>query len=574
MEDKSNLIRTDRLYESLRFAEYDMTSGIAEIIDNSIEAKASKIYIDIDCENIKNTQGKKKEISVIKEITIVDNGLGMDEEILSKCLVLGESCRKVINGKKGIGRFGVGLTLGGISLSRRIEVYSRNNVNDKFKYSYIDLDEIGSRELVNVPAPIEKDVDEKDMQYLKDSTGTIIKLKKCDRLREDEFKGKKIEASQNKMGLETFIGRTYRKFISAGLDIYIDGCKVFLHDPLYLDGPTRFDSKDSVDLKATVKGEETITLEIPNSKGETADIKIKMSLLPKEWRKEKGDGGKQSAKDRKIQDNEGISILRADREVLYGKVEYVFGSKNRGTARYERIDRFWGCEISFPPELDDYFHVRYIKRGAEPIPALRDKIREKIGPVVNELRKEIASDWSKECAEEQKKSGAFNGAEKAMESIDNKLPRSVKGESLSKGEADKKIDDLLDHVVTPEGEKKEEYKEKKRDEINNKLYTIELVDYPKNIFFEKEYILGKVIIKLNINHPFYTKVLLPLCETSSDGDEPEKMLENSKIKDAIVLILFSYAKAEAMFDGNEELFENFTSQWGIILGTAVNEVFK
>ena len=49
----------------------------------------------------------------------------MAADALSKCLVLGESLRPK-GQSQGIGRFGVGMTLGSISLARRVEVYSRN----------------------------------------------------------------------------------------------------------------------------------------------------------------------------------------------------------------------------------------------------------------------------------------------------------------------------------------------------------------------------------------------------------------------------------------------------------------
>lgn len=573
MKNKNNvdLIKADRLYEALRFAEYDITSGIAEIIDNAVEAKAGKVYIDINCETISSNKGKNKNVEVIKDITIVDTGIGMDTDTVSKCLVLGESSRNLSNGKKGIGRFGVGLTLGGISLARRVEVYSRNKMDAEFMYSYIDLDEIANKELLYLPNPISKHPDKQAEKYLNNSTGTVIKLNNCDRLRVDDIKGGTIKASEKIIGLTTFIGRTYRKFIGAGLEIYMNGDKVFLHDPLYIDGPTRFDSKEFVDSKAELVGEDIITLAIPNTNGEKADVKIRMSLLPKEWRKEKGDGGKEFASKRKINENEGISILRADREVLYGKVEYIIGMK--GTAKYEEKDRFWGCEISFPPELDDYFHVRYIKRGAEPIPSLRDQIRLKIAPVVKSLRDEITKDWSKNTADKQKESGTFNSAEKAMEDIENKLPRTIKGALLTREEADKRIEDIVDELIKPNNEVIEEFKKKKIKEINSKQYSIELVNYPANVFFDKKHILGKIIIQLNVNHPFYKNVILPLCEIDELNDDQSEIIEKNKFKDAIMLLLLSYCKAEAMFDGNEDLFNNFASQWGNILATAIKEIF-
>lgn len=564
------LFKAEVLYESLRFAEYDITSGIGEILDNSVEAKASKIYININTEKLVINKGKKKSVEVIKEVVIADNGKGMDYETLSKSLVLGESCRPIINGKRGIGRFGVGLTLGGISLSRRIEAYTRTNANDEFDYTYIDLDEIKTGELVGVPNPIKKNP---QFEKLEGSSGTVIKLMNCDRLRSDSIKGDTINASEQIMGLNTFIGRTYRKFISAGIDIFMNGEKVYLHDPLFMDGPTRFDSKESIDLKADFKGEEVIELEIPNSNGKKAEVKIRMSLLPKQWRENQGDGGSEFAKKRKIDMNEGISILRADREVLYDRVEYMIGKK--GTAKYEARDRFWGCEISFPPELDDYFHVRYIKRGAEPIPALRDKIRSIIAPVIVELRKEIESNWSKNKAEEIKEIGIFETVENTMVNIDNKLPRTIKGKDISIEEADKVIENTISEIVQPLSTDKEEFKEKKEKELRDKAYKIELVSYPANIFFETEYLLGNIIIKLNINHPFYSKVILPLCYIEDHDNLDEEFLnKKSQFKDAIILLLLSYSKVEAMYDGNEEIFDNIKSQWGIILATATKELFK
>ena len=49
----------------------------------------------------------------------------------------------------------------------------------------------------------------------------------------------------------------------------------------------------------------------------------------------------------------------------------------------------------------------------------------------------------------------------------------------------------------------------------------------------------------------------------------------TKIKDAIMLLLMSYAKAAASFpetQENQELLENLVVQWGTILGTVVKKM--
>lgn len=72
-----------------------------------------------------------------------------------------------------------------------------------------------------------------------------------------------------------------------------------------------------------------------------------------------------------------------------------------------------------------------------------------------------------------------------------------------------------------------------------------------------------------MNHPFYKKIIEPLCGQDLIQDEEKK--EKQDIKDSILLLLFAYAKAESMFNDNETLFANLRTQWGTALATALNE---
>ena len=54
-----------------------------------------------------------------------------------------------------------------------------------------------------------------------------------------------------------------------------------------------------------------------------------------------------------------------------------------------------------------------------------------------------------------------------------------------------------------------------------------------------------------------------------------KYTSKTKIKDAIMLLLMSYAKAAAGFpetQENQDLLDNLLAQWGIILGTVVKKM--
>ena len=392
---------------------------------------------------------------------------------------------------------------------------------------------------------------------MKNSSGTIVTLKKCDRI-------------EGTVDFSNYLGQTYRKFIERGLEITLNGERVYLHDPLYMASPTIFDEQQlrtegSIEPKATSLGEFHLPREIPGKDGQTADVVIRMSLLPAEWRTTAGAGGSPEAKKRKIDKNEGISILRADREVFYGHVPYITGKK--GEARALDIDRWWGCEISFPPELDYAFQVRYIKRGAEPTADLRDQIRDIIGDVVQTARKIVQETWNMNKSEANRRAGNFGRAEEAMAKAGEILPHGKKGKSLTKSEDEQQIDALAAAALGADRENIEKREEKKA-EIRKKPYSIEPVSYPKTILFDTVHLLNNTIIKLNVNHPFYKEILEPLCGNLADSETNQ---ERQDIKNAILLLLFSYVKAESMFDNHEILFEALRSQWGTALATALSE---
>lgn len=205
-EEGLGLFNPERMYESLRITEFEITSGLGEIIDNSMEAGAKDVWVKIETEKRKDVTSKK-EVEVISEIAIIDNGCGMNSNVLNRCLVLGDTIRPPkLGGAKGIGKFGVGLTLGGVSLARRVEVYSRDNKNNEFSYTYLDLDMVAKNDQMSIPYPVQKKPPENYAKYLENDTGTIVLLVSCDRLQYDFIKNKQINASEQIAGLSHFLG--------------------------------------------------------------------------------------------------------------------------------------------------------------------------------------------------------------------------------------------------------------------------------------------------------------------------------------------------------------------------------
>ena len=144
---------------------------------------------------------------------------------------------------------------------------------------------------------------------------------------------------------------------------------------------------------------------------------------------------------------------------------------------------------------------------------------------------------------------------------------------MSEEEEQKKVDEILDDAISQDGNEEGE-REERRKAILNSMYSVVPVKYPQNTLFETENLLdGKIVIKLNVNHPFYEKVINPLCGDISEEDTTESYNDKIRTRDAIMLLLMSHVKAVASFpEENQDLFENLLSQWGTILNSAVKKM--
>ena len=165
---------------TLRDAGYKNTSyAVAELVDNSIEAKAKNIDICIESgEQLVNQTTSER----IQKIAVFDDGVGMDHTILSKCLSFGWGTR--LEGATGLGKFGFGLKGASISQARRIEIYSWQN-NQKPNFIYLDIDKIIEENSQTLPETVEKDLPADIKHFTPENlpqSGTLIIWSKLDRL--------------------------------------------------------------------------------------------------------------------------------------------------------------------------------------------------------------------------------------------------------------------------------------------------------------------------------------------------------------------------------------------------------
>ena len=127
--DKPNMPNAAILMSSLRHLGYSNHAAISDLIDNSLDADAQNIAVDV--ERVKGDF----------VISIVDDGSGMDDHTLDEAMKLGSDTER--NVASDFGLYGMGLVTASISIGRRLQVMTRGVDGDLIAIS--DLDEVVRR---------------------------------------------------------------------------------------------------------------------------------------------------------------------------------------------------------------------------------------------------------------------------------------------------------------------------------------------------------------------------------------------------------------------------------------------
>jgi len=107
--------RADAMIASMRAIGYDLSMAIADLIDNSIFAKAKNITI------------KYHWAGSDSWIYILDDGTGMTEEKLKEAMILGSRNPNEERSPEDLGRFGLGLKTASFSQCRMVTVHTKTH---------------------------------------------------------------------------------------------------------------------------------------------------------------------------------------------------------------------------------------------------------------------------------------------------------------------------------------------------------------------------------------------------------------------------------------------------------------
>lgn len=451
-----SIIALERFIEATRDAGYkNITTAIAELVDNALEAEARIIDINIE----KSNDG---EITVITS----DDGCGMKPAVLHIALQFGGSTR--FNSRQDTGRFGMGLPNSSLSQARRVEVVTWKKPDSVWR-SYLDVDEIASGKLKSVPVP-----QRTNQKFAKTESGTIVIWTKCDRI---EFKNGKSFSTRIRKSL----GRLFRKHLWAGKEIIVCGEKVVPIDPLFLRSA---DSENAVPFGSELE----YKVVVPDGRNKTSTVTVQFIELPIEKWHSLSNEQKQA---KGISKGAGVSIVRAGREIDYGW--FFMGKK-----RKENYDDWWRCEICFEPELDELFGVTNTKQGIRPKEVLNGILSPDVEPVAHTLNRRVRTRYAAVKAELER-----TGGEKIATRRDHLL------------EPPERVFTMSDNLSFYGLRSARSIEKGKNGLINGLSYRIETKRMSEKTFFVPLLTGQEIIVLLNENHPFFECIYSPSVRLSN-----------------------------------------------------------
>ena len=379
-----SIVDTKMTVGAMRDSGYKSTThALAELIDNSIESRATGIEI-FGVSRQDNHTGR----FTLKELAVLDNGEGMDKNTLRGSLRYGYGTRQQ---RQGIGRFGLGLPNSSMSQARRVDVWSWQSGATNAFHAELSIEDVecGARVIFEpnlLPIP---DVYLEASRNVLGDSGTLVVWSDLDRV---EWK----QASTTFKHTEALLGRIYRRFLAKpserlrpevprtediGLQRTItcipiqenecmseaqeDGIiEVRPNDPLYLmtgtscpehfgPGPM-FKELDASPFPVTVnyKGQQYhVYVRASYARAHVRDSSDPEANWPQEFI---GRDAGHAPWGKHADHNMGVSLVRAHREIEIDR-SWVNGN--------DPTERWWTVEVDFPTALDEVFGVTNNKQG-------------------------------------------------------------------------------------------------------------------------------------------------------------------------------------------------------------------
>lgn len=463
-----------RVIEGLRDTGYDFNTAIADIIDNSIAAKATKISIDI-------VMDPQKEVTVY----VADNGLGMNLAELKNAMKYGSNRRP---DPSSLGKFGLGLKTASTSFCRKLSLVSRGK-ELKVKKVQWDLDYVAQKgwKLKNLP------VDDEELELLDEvaggNTGTLVIWENTDRIYLRDYKTmSNAKKALDKMleKLRFHISAVYQRFLDSNftdvpnIEISLNKTLVDPWDPFCRS------EKETEELAS-----KRVKVNLPD--GRESFFTLKAYAIPR--RDTYSDKNKEGIA-RVSTDYMGFYVYRENRLIHYGDWMNMFVK--------DPHDSLLRVDFSFDYTLDDAFNVDIKKSKIQ----LNETIYNFIRDEFLSAPKRAANDKYRKGVKQIVSDRSDSAHGPSNQNINEKAPllenAKVTVTNSETGEVEiENAGGKFKHTLTVQSAEKPD---------ETRVVPVDTLDY--NVLWEPAIIEGKHAVLINKSHPYYQKIYYPVLSES------------------------------------------------------------
>ncbi|MBQ9008389.1 MAG: ATP-binding protein [Clostridia bacterium] len=328
------------LLTGLRSIGYSFSTAVADIIDNSISAQATEVYLYSD------------PLASVPYFCILDNGRGMSSEELDNAMLPGSDREGVQDSEVELGRFGLGLKSASLSQCREFTVASKRY--GKLRAMSFDLDIIEKKNRLLLKVLTSEEINE--LPYIEKlktfESGTLVVWTKFDKIEglakhfEDSFRSL---VSDSKKHVELVFHRYYHD-----VSIYFHDKRIEKRDPFLLDSIGRQQTGRTSCIKVNGANIIVVPYTLPFANSLTSEEK---ALL----------GNPKS-----IYDDQGFYLYRNKRLISWGSWMHM-GIRSE-------LNKLARIRVDIPSTLDSVWMLD-VKKSSAKIP---DKIKDLIKMAVED----------------------------------------------------------------------------------------------------------------------------------------------------------------------------------------------
>ena len=359
------------LMESTRAIGYSIEAAVADIIDNSVAAKATNIRI------FYNTMPKPF-------VAIIDNGIGMNSQQITEAMRYGSISPSEERRSDDLGRYGLGLKTASLSQCRSLTVISKQNASIEGRRW--DLDHIRKTERWSLEQLSTEEINEQCEidKLLEQETGTLVIWNELDKIKSGSLTLEK--ALEDKMGsVQKHIELVFHRYLSGDgtkkIKIWMNGIILKPFDPFFVS-------------KSTVLMDDE-KIEIPGREGK---VIIRPYVLPHPSNMTKAELEQYGGKDG-LRNLQGFYIYRNKRLLTWGTWFKLI--------RMDEFSKLARVRVDIPNSLDDLWTLDVKKSTAYPPEIVKTRLKQLVSAMSSgskrtwtfrqkkEIKKDVVHVWDK-----------------------------------------------------------------------------------------------------------------------------------------------------------------------------------